>query len=39
MFFRNEITPVWQAKLFDKLGVTVHPLVFKFLIGNKTKYG
>ena len=31
--FRNEIVPEWQARVFDQLGVKMHPLVFKFLIG------
>lgn len=32
--FRNEITPIWQAKVFDRVGLQVHPLVFKFITGN-----
>mmetsp|Transcript_11486 Transcript_11486/g.18750 ORF Transcript_11486/g.18750 Transcript_11486/m.18750 type:complete len:160 (-) Transcript_11486:103-582(-) len=32
--FRNEIVPAWQLRVFNGLGVKVHPLVFKFLVGN-----
>ena len=33
VLFQSEITPIWQEKVFDQLGVKMHPVVFKFIVG------
>ena len=32
--FQTKFTPVWQKLIFDLIGHKVHPVVFKYMIGN-----